>query len=58
MLASSYTFWTQAIIAEVYALHLLMMGLVLIALLCGIGGPARPTGRRLRASTRCRSAIT
>jgi hypothetical protein len=33
MLASSYTFWTQAIIAEVYALHLLMMGLVLIALI-------------------------
>jgi hypothetical protein len=33
MLASSYTFWTQAIIAEVYALHLMMMGLVLIALL-------------------------
>jgi len=33
LLASSYTFWTQAIIAEVYALHLLMMGLVLTALL-------------------------
>jgi transmembrane protein TMEM260 (protein O-mannosyltransferase) len=33
MLASSYTFWTQAIIAEVYALHLLLMGLVLTALL-------------------------
>ena len=33
MLASSYTFWTQAIIAEVYALHLLLMGLVLSALL-------------------------
>jgi hypothetical protein len=33
LLASSYTFWSQAIIAEVYALHLLMMGLVLAALL-------------------------
>jgi len=33
LLASSYTFWTQCIIAEVYALHLLMMGLVLTALL-------------------------
>ena len=33
LLATSYTFWTQAIIAEVYALHLLMMGLVLAALL-------------------------
>ena len=31
MLASSYTFWTQAIIAEVYTLHLLLMGLVLAA---------------------------
>ena len=33
LLATSYTFWTQAIIAEVYALHLLMMGLVLSALI-------------------------
>jgi hypothetical protein len=33
LLAASYTFWTQSIIAEVYALHLLMMGLVLTALL-------------------------
>ena len=33
LLASSYTFWTQCVIAEVYALHLLMMGLVLAALL-------------------------
>ena len=33
MLAASYTFWTQAIIAEVYALHLLLIGLVLAALL-------------------------
>ncbi len=33
LLATSYTFWTQAIIAEVYALHLLMMGLVIAALL-------------------------
>jgi hypothetical protein len=33
LLATSYTFWTQCVIAEVYALHLLMMGLVLTALL-------------------------
>jgi Protein O-mannosyl-transferase TMEM260-like len=33
LLASSYTFWTQSIIAEVYALHLLLLGLVLAALL-------------------------
>ena len=33
LLAASYTFWTQCIIAEVYALHLLMVGLVLAALL-------------------------
>ena len=33
LLASSYTFWTQAIIAEVYTLHLLFTGLVLAALL-------------------------
>ncbi len=32
-LASSYTFWTQAIIAEVYALHLALMGLVLATVL-------------------------
>lgn len=32
-LAASYTFWSQAIIAEVYALHLLLMGLSLLALL-------------------------
>jgi Protein of unknown function (DUF2723) len=32
-LASSYTFWTQAIIAEVYTLHLAMMGLVLASAL-------------------------
>ena len=28
-LAASYTFWTQAIIAEVYTLHLALVGLVL-----------------------------
>ena len=33
LLAASYTFWTQSIIAEVYALHLLLTGLVLAALL-------------------------
>jgi hypothetical protein len=32
-LASSYTFWTQAIIAEVYTLHLALVGLVLASIL-------------------------
>jgi hypothetical protein len=32
-LAFSYTFWSQAITAEVYTLHLLMTGLALLALL-------------------------
>jgi hypothetical protein len=32
-LAFSYTFWTQAIIAEVYTLHALFLGLCLLALL-------------------------
>jgi hypothetical protein len=32
LLAFSYTYWTQAIIAEVYTLHLAMMGLCLAAL--------------------------
>ena len=31
-LAFSYTFWTQAIIAEVYSLHLALIGLCLVAL--------------------------
>ena len=32
LLASSYTFWTQAVIAEVYTLHLVLVGVILIAL--------------------------
>jgi hypothetical protein len=32
-LAGAYTFWSQAIIAEVYALHALVVGLCLLALL-------------------------
>ena len=32
LLAFSYTFWTQAVIAEVYTLHLALIGLVLAAL--------------------------
>ena len=32
LLAVSYTFWTQAIIAEVYTLHLTLVGLCLLAL--------------------------
>jgi hypothetical protein len=44
LLAFSYTFWTQAIIAEVYALHLALIGLCLAALQ---GFAARPTTMRL-----------
>lgn len=33
LLAGSYTFWSQAIIAEVYALHLLIVGACLLALI-------------------------
>jgi hypothetical protein len=33
LFAGSYTFWSQAIIAEVYALHLLMLSLSLLTLL-------------------------
>jgi Protein of unknown function (DUF2723) len=43
-LGFSYTFWTQAIIAEVYTLHLLVVGLCLVALL---GWSKRPTLGRL-----------
>jgi hypothetical protein len=32
LLAFSYTFWTQAVIAEVYALHLALVGVCLVAL--------------------------
>jgi hypothetical protein len=32
LLAFSYTFWTQAVIAEVYALHLALVGFCLVAL--------------------------
>lgn len=43
-LAFSYTFWTQAIIAEVYTLHLTLVGLCLLAL---HGYAVRPTRARL-----------
>src|SRR6185503_2891839 len=44
ILAFSYTFWTQAIIAEVYSLHLALIALCLIALRAYA---ARPTLTRL-----------
>jgi hypothetical protein len=44
MLAFSYTFWTQAIIAEVYSLHLALIALCLIALQAFA---ARPSTARL-----------
>jgi hypothetical protein len=43
-LAFSYTFWTQAITAEVYTLHLLIMGAACLAL---TGWAARPTAGHL-----------
>ena len=44
LLAFSYTFWTQAVIAEVYSLHLALVGLCLVAL---AGYAQRPTLARL-----------
>jgi hypothetical protein len=44
LLACSYTFWTQAVIAEVYALHLALIGLCLVTL---HAYAARPTTARL-----------
>ena len=44
MLAFSYTFWTQAIIAEVYTLHLALIAACLLAL---YAFAARPTTARL-----------
>jgi hypothetical protein len=44
LLAFSYTFWSQAIIAEVYTLHLTLVGVCLIAL---SSFAARPTRLRL-----------
>ena len=32
LLAFSYTFWTQAVIAEVYTLHLALLGVLMVAL--------------------------
>ena len=46
LLAFSYTFWTQAVIAEVYTLHLALVGLVLIAL---HAFASKPTHARLAA---------
>ena len=36
--------WSQAVIAEVYALHVLLIGLILYT--CPLGGPLPPPGRR------------
>jgi hypothetical protein len=42
LLAGSYTFWSQAIIAEVYALHLLVASACLLALLAWQRRPSMP----------------
>lgn len=44
LLAFSYTYWTQAVIAEVYTLHLALVGVTLVAL---AAWQRRPTDRRL-----------
>lgn len=44
LLAFSYTFWTQAVIAEVYALHLALIGVCLVTL---YSYGAKPTTARL-----------
>ena len=44
LLAFSYTFWTQAVIAEVYTLHLALIGACLAAL---VGYERHPSIRRL-----------
>jgi hypothetical protein len=44
LLAFSYTFWTQAIIAEVYTLHLALVAVILIAVLAW---ERKQTNRRL-----------
>ncbi len=41
-LAFSYTFWSQAITAEVYTLHLLIVGIALLALLAWEKRPSLP----------------
>ena len=41
LLAFSYTFWTQAVIAEVYALHLALVGAALLALHAFASKPTR-----------------
>ena len=46
LLTFSYTYWHQAIIAEVYALHLMLLGMCLLALLAY---QRRPTRARLAA---------
>jgi hypothetical protein len=42
LLAFSFTFWTQAIIAEVYSLHLALVGACLLALSAFAARPTRP----------------
>ena len=44
LLGASYTFWSQAIIGEVYTLHLLLTSLVLAARRCGGTGGHRYRG--------------
>jgi hypothetical protein len=46
MLAGSYTFWSQAIIAEVYTLHVLFIALVLV---CAVRWRRHPSAVRLAA---------
>ncbi len=43
LLGASYTFWTQAVIAEVYTLHLLLLGACLAQILAWARHPTRAT---------------
>ena len=58
LFAGSYTFWSQAVIAEVYALHILLVALTLL-LLAAVGRRPHVGGwRRSSRSTPPASAIT
>ncbi len=59
LFAASYTFWSQAIIAEVYALHIAFVALTLLLLLRWANVPDdRPAVRCSSPSTRSGSATT
>ena len=57
LFAGSYTFWSQAVIAEVYALHIVLVALTLLLLLrWEQRADLRPAGDVLRRLRRWPSA--